>query len=696
MTMSRFNPTDAGAFRLQAPYEASGDQPEAIEALAKGFEKRVPGGVKQVLEGVTGSGKTFTMANVIARVNRPTLVISHNKTLAAQLFGELKSFFPENAVEYFVSYYDYYQPEAYIPQTDTYIEKDCAINDEIERYRLSATTSLLTRRDVVVVATVSCIYGLGSPDDYFEMTVDLVPGQEIDRDELLAKLVAIQYERNDYEPHSGAFRVRGDTVDIFPSYNANYAVRVEFFGDEIEALREIDPLTGAPLRDIRHAVVSPAKHFVMPREKLDAALGRIEAEMRERVAFFESERKLVEAQRIEQRTTYDMEMLREIGFCQGIENYSRHLSGRPAGTPGACLMDFFPEDFFCIIDESHATVPQLRAMFNGDQARKHMLVDYGFRLPSACDNRPLSFGEVMSKVRDVLFVSATPAAFERSVSTQVVRQIIRPTGLLDPPVEVRPLANQIDDLVEEVRVCAEKGDRSLVTALTKKTAEDLAGYLHGIGVRVEYLHSDIDTIERVEIIGRLRRGDFDCLVGVNLLREGLDLPEVALVAILDADKEGFLRSDTSLIQTAGRTARHERGRVILYADTITDSMRRMIDVTRERRDRQMAYNKAHGITPRSVKRALSETEAVYRAASAIEADIAAEAGVPYDVHTAMRQIEQEMLQAAQALEFERAAVLRDELVELRKKAGLEEGEKTAVAIAPDASAKRRRVKGKSG
>ena len=658
-------------FHLVAPYKPSGDQPEAIEALAKGFSKPVPGGTKQVLEGVTGSGKTFTMANVITRVDRPTLVISHNKTLAAQLFGELKAFFPDNAVEYFVSYYDYYQPEAYIPMTDTYIEKDCAINDEIERYRLSATTSLLTRRDVIVVATVSCIYGLGSPDDYFEMTVDLVPGQELDRDELLARLVDIQYERNDYEPHSGAFRVRGDTVDVFPSYNDNYAVRVEFFGDEIDALREIDPVTGAVLRDIKHAVISPAKHFVMPREKLDAALGRIQEEMRERVAFFEAENKLVEAQRIEQRTTYDMEMLKEIGFCQGIENYSRHLSGRPAGTPGECLMDFFPEDFFCIVDESHVTIPQLRAMFNGDQARKHMLVDYGFRLPSACDNRPLSFGEVMSKLKDVLFVSATPAVFERSIATKVVKQLIRPTGLLDPPVEVRPLATQIDDLIEEVRACAEKGDRCLVTALTKKTAEDLSDYLHKTGIRVEYLHSDIDTIERVEIIGRLRRGEFDCLVGVNLLREGLDMPEVALVAILDADKEGFLRSATSLIQTAGRTARHERGRVILYADVITDSMRLMIDTTRERRERQMAYNQEHGITPHSVKRALSETDAVYRAASAIEESIVAEAGVPFDIHQAMRQVEQEMLQAAQALEFERAASLRDELVELKRQAGIQ-------------------------
>ncbi len=677
---------DTSPFLLEAPFEPSGDQPEAIDALARGYARapkndgasspsEPPGaprdaGVKQVLEGVTGSGKTFTMANVIRRVGRPTLVISHNKTLAAQLFGELKAFFPHNAVEYFVSYYDYYQPEAYIPQTDTYIEKDCAINDEIERYRLAATTSLLTRRDVIVVATVSCIYGLGSPDDYFEMTVDLVPGQEIDRDDLLAKLVAIQYERNDIEPHSGAFRVRGDTVDIFPSYNDNYAIRVEFFGDEIEALREIDPVTGAVLRDIKHAVVSPAKHFVMPREKLEPALARIEEEMRERVRFFESENKLVEAQRIEQRTTYDMEMLREIGFCQGIENYSRHLSGRPAGTPGACLMDYFPEDFFCIIDESHVTVPQLRAMFNGDQARKHMLVDYGFRLPSACDNRPLSFGEVMTKLRDVLFVSATPAEFERSISTQVVRQLIRPTGLLDPPVEVRPLAHQIDDLMEEVRQCAARGDRCLVTALTKKTAEDLAAYLHQTGIRVEYLHSDIDTIERVEIIGRLRRGAFDCLVGVNLLREGLDMPEVALVAILDADKEGFLRSETSLIQTAGRTARHERGRVILYADQITDSMRRMIEVTRERRERQLAYNREHGITPRSVRRALSETEAVYRAASAMEEAVAAEAGVPYDVHTALRQLEAEMLEAAQALEFERAAAIRDEIRELRKNADI--------------------------
>jgi excinuclease ABC subunit B len=650
-------------FQLVSDYEPAGDQPEAIAKLVSGF-----GAPKscQVLEGVTGSGKTFTMANVIARTGLPTLVVSHNKTLAAQLYGELKSFFPHNAVEYFVSYYDYYQPEAYIPQTDTYIAKDSSINDEIERFRLAATNSLLLRKDVIVVASVSCIYGLGSPEDYLGMTIDVRPGQSVDRDELLARLVAIQYTRNDYEPQPGVFRVRGDTVDVFPSYNNSIALRMEFFGDEIEAIRELDPTTGAVLCSVDRAIISPAKHFVMPHEKIEPAIARIRAELAERVAWFERNGKLVEAQRIQQRTDYDLEMLKEIGYCQGVENYSRHLAGRPAGEPGACLVDYFPGEFLTIIDESHVTLPQLRGMYNGDQARKGTLVEHGFRLPSARDNRPLSFAEFNNKVGRVLYVSATPADYERAISSQVVQQLIRPTGLLDPPVEVRPLATQIDDLIEEVRRCAEKGDRTLVTTLTKRTAEDLSRYLQEAGLRVEYLHSDIDAIERVEVLARLRRGTFDCLVGINLLREGLDLPEVALVAILDADKEGFLRSDTALIQTAGRTARHLEGRVILYADRVTDSMRRMIETTQARRARQLQYNTEHDITPRSITRSLGEGNVIRRVTAELDERIVAESGVDYDVHAAMQQIEREMLAAAEALEFERAAALRDELKELRK------------------------------
>ncbi len=654
-------------FELISTYEPAGDQPEAIETLARGF--RDDEGARQVLEGVTGSGKTFTMANIIARMGLPTLVMSHNKTLAAQLYGELKGFFPRNAVEYFVSYYDYYQPEAYIPQTDTYIAKDASINEEIERFRLAATNSLLVRRDVVVVASVSCIYGLGSPEDYLDMTVDLRPGAVIDRDELLRRLVAIQYERNDYEPRPGVFRVRGDTVDVFPSYAESTALRFEFFGDEVEAIRELDASTGRVLRSIARAVVSPAKHFVMPPDKIAPAMERIRAELEERVAWFEQHGKAVEAQRIRQRTEYDLEMLQEIGYCQGIENYSRHLAGRPAGQPGACLVDYFPPRFLTILDESHVTVPQIRGMFNGDQARKGTLIDHGFRLPSARDNRPLSFAEFDRKVGPVLYVSATPSDYERSVARQVVEQVIRPTGLLDPPVEVRPLATQIDDLIEEVRRCAEQGDRALVTTLTKRTAEDLSRYLSEAGLRVEYLHSEIDAIERVDILTRLRKGAFDCLVGINLLREGLDLPEVALVAILDADKEGFLRSDTALIQTAGRTARHVQGRVVLYADRITDSMRRMIATTESRRARQLQFNTDHGIVPRSVQRTFSEGDAIRRVCDEIDSRIAAESGVAYDVHAAIRQIERDMLQAAEALEFERAASLRDELNELLRTTG---------------------------
>ena len=655
----------AAHFELVSDFEPTGDQPQAIEALVDGLDA----GLRfQTLEGVTGSGKTFTMANVIARHQLPTLIMSHNKTLAAQLFSELKRFFPNNAVEYFVSYYDYYQPEAYIPQTDTYISKDSSINDEIERYRLSATNSLLGREDVVIIASVSCIYGLGSPEDYAGMLVDVSVGDEVERDELLAKLVDIQYSRNDYEPEPGTFRVRGDTVDIFPSYNTE-GVRLEFFGDELDAIRELDATSGHAGAELSRAVISPAKHFVMPEEKIEASLGRIREELSERVAELERDGKLLEAQRLQQRTMYDLEMLKEIGFCSGIENYSRHLSGRKAGESPACLLDYFQGEFLTILDESHVTVPQIRAMFNGDQARKQTLVDHGFRLPSAKDNRPLAFDEFMGHVGQVLFTTATPGAYERQVAEKVVVQLIRPTGLLDPPVEVRPLATQIDDLMEQVRRVAEAGDRVLVTTLTKRTAEDLSQYLRETGLRVEYLHSDVGTIERVEILTRLREGGFDCLVGINLLREGLDLPEVALVAILDADKEGFLRSETALVQVAGRTARHIDGRVILYADRVTGAMRNMMQITRGRREQQEAYNREHGITPRSVSRQLSEKVSVFRAADEMEQRVVAESGVPYDTFEAIQALEKEMLAAAEALEFERAAVLRDELKELKRLQG---------------------------
>ena len=650
------------AFQLVSEYRPSGDQPEAIAQLVAGFRS----GMKaQVLEGVTGSGKTFTMANVIREIGIPTLVISHNKTLAAQLFGELKAFFPENAVEYFVSYYDYYQPEAYIPQTDTYIAKDSAINDEIERFRLSATNSLLLRDDVIVVASVSCIYGLGSSEDYTGMTLSLAKGQEVDRDAMLARLVEIQYQRNDFEPQPGVFRVRGDTVDVFPSYNNRIGIRLSLFGDELEAISEFDPASGRTTRRLDRTIVSPAKHFVMPHERVMDAMAGIEAELAERVAWFEANGKYLEAQRLQQRTRYDMEMFREIGYCTGIENYSRHLAGRPPGSPGECLMDYFRKPFLTIVDESHVTLPQVRGMYNGDQARKTILVEHGFRLPSAKDNRPLNFEEFNAKVGQALYVSATPAPYERSIADQVVSQVIRPTGLLDPPVEVRPLQGQIDDLMEEVRACAERGDRVLATTLTKRTAEDLSQYLRDSGLRVEYLHSDIDALERVGVLTRLRKGEFDALIGINLLREGLDLPEVALVAVLDADKEGFLRSATSLIQTAGRTARHEMGRVILYADRITDSMRTMIETTERRRRRQIAHNEEHGITPHSVKRALNEDDAVRSVAGEIEERIIAEDGADYDVARVVADIQREMLEAAEALEFERAAALRDELRELQ-------------------------------
>ena len=650
----------ASPFKLQTPFLPAGDQPAAIDALCSGLDA---GERFQVLEGVTGSGKTFTMANVIARHGRPTLVVSHNKTLAAQLFSELKSFFPDNAVEYFVSYYDYYQPEAYIPQTDTYIEKDSSINEEIERLRLSATNSLLSRDDVIVVASVSCIYGLGSPEDYAGMLVELKRGESIERDVMLRNLVDIQYARNDYDPQPGTFRVRGDSVDIFPSYAAN-GIRIDFFGDEVERLREINVTTGETEREMDSAMVSPAKHFVMPYEKIEGALPRIKREAKERVAWLEKHGKLLEAQRLQQRTQYDMEMLREIGYCSGVENYSRHLAGRGEGEPPATLLHYFEGEFLTIIDESHVTLPQIRGMYNGDQSRKGVLVEHGFRLPSAKDNRPLSFQEFLETVGQIVCTTATPGPYEREVAPEPILQIVRPTGLLDPPVEVRPSEHQIDDLTEEIRARVELHERVLVTTLTKRTAEDLSSYLKESGLRVEYLHSDIDAIERVEVLRRLRQADVDCLVGINLLREGLDLPEVSLVAILDADKEGFLRSETALVQTAGRTARHLNGRVIMYADRITDSMQRMMDVTELRRARQMAHNEEHGIVPKSVKREIGEGLSSWSDSNEVEKRVVREAGEDYDVHRAMMEIEAEMQEAAAALEFERAAVLRDQLKEL--------------------------------
>ncbi len=649
------------AFRLVSTYEPTGDQPEAIEMLSRGLRE---GKRFQTLEGVTGSGKTFTVANVIARYGRPALVISHNKTLAAQLYGELKSFFPGNAVEYFVSYYDYYQPEAYIPQTDTYIEKDSSINEEIERLRLAATDALMNREDVVIVASVSCIYGLGSPEDYREMLVRVERGGTAERDAVLRQLVDVHYDRNEMEQRPGTFRVRGDTLDVYPSYSKK-GIRLSFFGDQVETIQMIDPITNHVEAELDRVIISPARHFVMPQSKIDRALNAIRAELEERVKWFEDNNRLLEAQRIRMRTEYDLEMLKEVGYCSGIENYSRHLSGRGAGERPATLLDFFPGEFLTIIDESHATLPQVRGMYNGDQARKRVLVEHGFRLPSALDNRPMDYAEFLQMTKQILFTTATPGPYERDVGGEPVQQVIRPTGILDPPVEVRPLRNQIDDLIEEVRKCAEKKERVLVTTLTKKTAEDLSDYLHNIGLRVKYLHSEIDAIERVEILRGLRKADFDCLIGINLLREGLDLPEVSLVAILDADKEGFLRSETALIQTAGRAARHIGGRVILYADQMTDSMKRMVEVTRVRRERQTAYNAAHGITPRSIEKSIQESLAEQREAREVEEQVVRETGVQYDVVQVLAELEREMMEAAEALEFERAALLRDQIYELK-------------------------------
>ena len=650
------------SFELVSKYKPRGDQPQAIKVLTESLRA---GNRYQTLLGVTGSGKTFTMANVIQQLDRPTLVISHNKTLAAQLFSEFKQFFPHNAVEYFVSYYDYYQPEAYIPQTDTYIEKDASINEQIEKLRLSATSSLLSRRDVIVVASVSCIYGLGSPEDYFEMMALLTVGNEMSRDDLLRKLVDMQYNRNDVEFTRGNFRVRGDTVEVCPSYTED-AVRVEFFGDRVEQITRFEPLTGHKIESVNTFSIYPAKHWVMPYSKIARALDAIKAEMKERVAWFESQNKLVEAQRIHSRTTYDLEMLKEMGFCGGIENYSRHLSNRAAGERPFTLMDFFPKDYLLLIDESHVTVPQVGGMYAGDRSRKTTLVEHGFRLPSALDNRPLNATEFDSLIGQCVYMSATPGSYELERSAVVAEQIIRPTGLVDPPVTVKPLKGQIDDLIEQSRARAEKHERVLVTTLTKRTAEDLADYLREVGIRVKYLHSEIDTIERVEVLRGLRAADFDVLVGINLLREGLDLPEVSLVAILDADKEGFLRSATSLIQTAGRAARHINAEVILYADVMTDSIKKFIATTDYRRGKQLAYNQEHNITPKSVKRELQLSLAELTKAREVEASVVREAPGGYRTAELLRELEEEMLEAAENLQFEKAAILRDQIAELKQ------------------------------
>jgi len=646
-------------FKLQADYQPTGDQPEAIEQLISSIRA---GNKHQTLLGVTGSGKTFTMANIIARCERPTLIISHNKTLAAQLYSEFKNFFPQNAVEYFVSYYDYYQPEAYVASSDTYIEKDSSINEDIERLRIAATSSLVSRRDVIVIASVSCIYGLGSPEDFTEMRIQLRRGVSIGRNPLLERLVDNLYDRNDYELKPGRFRVRGDVVDIMPAY-LEQGLRVEFFGDEIEALSEFDPLTGSIIRPLDQFDLYPANQYVTTRGRLEGAIARIKRELDERVDLFESTGKLLEAQRIRMRTNYDLEMLQEMGFCSGIENYSLHLTNRKPGDRPFCLIDFFPKDFLLFIDESHATVPQIGGMFNGDKARKQTLVDFGFRLPSALDNRPQSFAEFTQITGQTLYVSATPAKFELEKSAVVAEQVIRPTGLLDPEITIRPTKGQVEDLIGEVRRAAEKGERVLVTTLTKRLSEDLTTHLREAKVRVEYLHSDIDVIERVEILRNLRLGNFDVLIGINLLREGLDLPEVALVAILDADKEGFLRSQTSLIQTAGRAARHEHGRVIFYAENITDSIRATLEITAQRREKQIAYNQSHGITPRSVVRSAQSSLNVYSRRGE-EVPAIAEAA-PDDVAAVIAELQDEMSEAAGRLEFERAALLRDQIAALK-------------------------------
>ncbi len=648
-------------FKLHAPFQPTGDQPEAIDALVNGLELGID---EQVLLGVTGSGKTFTMANIIQRVNRPTLVLAHNKTLAAQLCSEFREFFPENAVEYFVSYYDYYQPEAYIPHTDTFIEKDCSINDEIERLRHSATSSLFERRDVIVVASVSCIYGLGDPIDYANMVISLRPGQVRDFDELLRKLVEIRYERNDIAFERNMFRVRGDTVEIFPAYSNDKAIRVEFFGDEVDRISEINVVTGAPTRILNHAAIYPASHYVTTREKMAEAIVRIRAECDERVRTFESAGKLIEAQRIRQRTDYDIEMMQELGYCSGIENYSRVISNRAPGSPPMTLLDYFPKDFLLFVDESHVTLPQVRAMYRGDRARKESLVEYGFRLPSAYDNRPLKFEEFTQRIHQRIYVSATPGPYERERAGQIAEQIIRPTGLLDPEIFVRPVEGQIDDLIGELNAKIAAGQRSLVTTLTKKMAEDLSEYLTNAGIRCRYMHHDVGTIERMEIIRDLRLGEFDVLVGINLLREGLDIPEVGLVAILDADKEGFLRSETSLIQTVGRAARNADSIVLMYADTVTPSMQACIDETNRRRAKQQAYNEAHGIVPKTIVKSVRDLIEI----SADVSSVTKANGVKMTARERkelIEQLESKMRKAAQMLEYEIAAQLRDEIIRLR-------------------------------
>lgn len=652
-------------FELVSEYKPTGDQPEAIKELVEGFKE---GNQCQTLLGVTGSGKTFTMANVIQQLNKPTLIIAHNKTLAAQLYGEFKEFFPNNAVEYFVSYYDYYQPEAYVPSTDTYIAKDSAINEEIDRLRLSATAALSERKDVIIVSSVSCIYGIGSPEDYQNMMISLRPGMEKDRDEVLRSLIDMQYDRNDMDFHRGTFRVRGDVVEIIPAYESDVAIRVEFFGDEIDRITEVDVLTGEIRRELNHIALYPASHYVVPMERILEASKAIEKEMEEQVAYFKSEDKLLEAQRISERTNFDLEMMKETGFCSGIENYSRHLAGLKPGEPPYTLMDYFGDDYLIMIDESHITVPQVRGMYFGDQSRKSTLVDYGFRLPSAKDNRPLNFEEFEERIDQVLFVSATPGQYEKDHELLRAEQIIRPTGLLDPYVEVRPVEGQIDNLVGEVNKEVEKHNKILVTTLTKRMAEELTDYMKDLGIRVKYLHSDIDTLERSEIIRDMRLDVFDVLVGINLLREGLDIPEISLVAILDADKEGFLRSETSLIQTIGRAARNAEGHVIMYADVITDSMRRAIDETLRRRELQEAYNKEHGITPKTIKKAvrdlISISKEVAKTQKKLEKDM--ESMSRKELEELIGKVQKQMKAAAADLNFEMAAELRDQMIELKK------------------------------
>ena len=652
-------------FELVSEYQPTGDQPQAIEQLVKGFRE---GNQFETLLGVTGSGKTFTMANVIQQLNKPTLVIAHNKTLAAQLYSEMKEFFPNNAVEYFVSYYDYYQPEAYVPSTDTYIEKDSAINDEIDKLRHSATAALSERNDVIIVASVSCIYGLGSPIDYKNMVISLRPGMEKDRDEVIHKLIDIQYTRNEMDFKRGSFRVRGDVLEVFPAYSGSEAYRIEFFGDEVDRIMEIEALTGEAKAQLEHVAIFPASHYVVPKEKMMRATENILAEMKEQVTFFKSEDKLLEAQRIAERTNFDVEMMRETGFCSGIENYSRHLVGSAPGQPPCTLLDYFPDDFLIIVDESHITLPQVRGMYFGDRSRKKTLVDYGFRLPSALDNRPLNFEEFETHINQMMFVSATPSTYEAEHELLRAEQIIRPTGLLDPEISVRPVEGQIDDLVGEINKEVEKHNKVLITTLTKRMAEDLTDYIREAGIRVKYLHSDIDTLERAEIIRDMRLDVFDVLVGINLLREGLDIPEITLVAILDADKEGFLRSETSLIQTIGRAARNAEGHVIMYADTITDSMRAAIDETNRRREIQQKYNEEHGITPQTIKKAVRDLIAISKAASASEEEFKndPESMDARELEKLVKKLTKKMRQAAAELNFEEAAKLRDRMKEVKQ------------------------------